>query len=93
MATFQTPVRRAAFPVSGKMGMAFISGSRKTISCRDCSSQFATPCVTANHGALVELMHGRTVWIGFDQLCGRPHNWSYVTNVVMWRSAQIGTGI
>jgi len=27
----------------------------------------ATPCVTANHGALVELMHGRTVWIGFDQ--------------------------
>src|SRR5262245_3565252 len=27
----------------------------------------ATPCVTANHGALVELMHGRLVWIGFDQ--------------------------
>jgi hypothetical protein len=27
----------------------------------------ATPCVTANHGALVEFMHGRTVWIGFDQ--------------------------
>jgi len=27
----------------------------------------ATPCVTANQGALVELMHGRPVWIGFDQ--------------------------
>jgi hypothetical protein len=27
----------------------------------------ATPCVTANHGGLVELMHGRLVWIGFDQ--------------------------
>jgi hypothetical protein len=27
----------------------------------------ATPCVTANHGALVELTHGRTVWIAFDQ--------------------------
>jgi hypothetical protein len=27
----------------------------------------ATPCVTANHGALVELTHGRHVWIGFDQ--------------------------
>src|SRR5262249_44785457 len=27
----------------------------------------ATPCVTANHGALVELTHGRLVWIGFDQ--------------------------
>jgi hypothetical protein len=27
----------------------------------------ATPCVTANHGALVELMHGRNAWIGFDQ--------------------------
>jgi hypothetical protein len=26
----------------------------------------ATPCATANHGALVELMHG-IVWIGFDQ--------------------------
>jgi hypothetical protein len=27
----------------------------------------ATPCVTANHGALVELTRGRPVWIGFDQ--------------------------
>jgi hypothetical protein len=27
----------------------------------------ATPCATANHGALVELAHGRTVWIAFDQ--------------------------
>jgi len=27
----------------------------------------ATPCVTANHGALVELTLGRPVWIGFDQ--------------------------
>ncbi len=27
----------------------------------------ATPCVTANHGALVELTRGRLVWIGFDQ--------------------------
>ena len=27
----------------------------------------ATPCVAANHGALVELTHGRPVWIGFDQ--------------------------
>jgi hypothetical protein len=27
----------------------------------------ATPCVTANHDALVELTHGRLVWIGFDQ--------------------------
>ena len=27
----------------------------------------STPCVTANHGALVELTHGRLVWIGFDQ--------------------------
>src|SRR5262249_27511955 len=27
----------------------------------------ATPCVTANHGAIVELAHGRTVWIAFDQ--------------------------
>jgi hypothetical protein len=27
----------------------------------------ATPCVTANHSALVELTHGRRVWIGFDQ--------------------------
>lgn len=26
----------------------------------------ATPCVTANHGALVELTHGRRVMIGFD---------------------------
>jgi hypothetical protein len=34
----------------------------------------ATPCVTANHDALVQLTRGRLVWIGFDQLCGRPHN-------------------
>jgi len=27
----------------------------------------ATPCVTANHSALVELTHGRRVWISFDQ--------------------------
>jgi hypothetical protein len=27
----------------------------------------ATPCVTANHSALVELTHGRLVWLGFDQ--------------------------
>jgi hypothetical protein len=27
----------------------------------------ATPCVTANHSALVELTHGRPVCIGFDQ--------------------------
>jgi hypothetical protein len=27
----------------------------------------ATPCVTANHGALVELTHGRPVLMGFDQ--------------------------
>jgi hypothetical protein len=27
----------------------------------------ATPCVTANHAALVELTRGRLVWIGFDQ--------------------------
>ena len=27
----------------------------------------ATPCVTANHGALVELTHGRTVLMAFDQ--------------------------
>ncbi|MCI0338693.1 MAG: hypothetical protein L0226_14040 [Acidobacteria bacterium] len=27
----------------------------------------ATPCVTANHDALVELTRGRFVWIGFDQ--------------------------
>jgi hypothetical protein len=27
----------------------------------------ATPCVTANHDALVELTHGRHVWIAFDQ--------------------------
>src|SRR5262245_33231976 len=27
----------------------------------------ATPCVTANHAALVELTHGRLVWIAFDQ--------------------------
>jgi hypothetical protein len=27
----------------------------------------ATPCVTANHGALIELTHGRPVWIAFDQ--------------------------
>ncbi len=27
----------------------------------------ATPCVTANHSALVELTHGRLVWIAFDQ--------------------------
>jgi hypothetical protein len=27
----------------------------------------ATPCVTANHSALVELTRGRRVWIGFDQ--------------------------
>jgi hypothetical protein len=27
----------------------------------------ATPCVTANHGALIELTHGRLVWIAFDQ--------------------------
>jgi hypothetical protein len=53
----------------------------------------ATPCVTANHGALVELTHGRYVLIAFDRLCGRPHNWSCVANVVMWRSAQIGAGI
>jgi hypothetical protein len=36
----------------------------------------ATPCVTANHGALVELTRGRPVLMAFDQLCGRPHNWS-----------------
>jgi hypothetical protein len=52
-----------------------------------------TPCVTANHHALVELTHGRQVLTAFDQLCGRLHNWSYVTIVVMWRSAQIGAGI
>lgn len=40
----------------------------------------ATPCVTANHGALIELTHGRPVLMGFDQLCGRPHNWSYGDN-------------
>ena len=45
----------------------------------------ATPCVTANHGALVELTRARNVLIAFDQLCSRPHNWSYVTIVVMWR--------
>ena len=44
----------------------------------------ATPCVTANHGALVELTHGRPVLMAFDQLCGRPHNRSCVANVVMW---------
>jgi hypothetical protein len=27
----------------------------------------ATPCVTTNHDALVELTHGRPVWIAFDQ--------------------------
>jgi hypothetical protein len=27
----------------------------------------ATPCVTANHAALVELTRGRVVWIAFDQ--------------------------
>ena len=27
----------------------------------------ATPCVTANHGALIELTRSRPVWIGFDQ--------------------------
>ena len=27
----------------------------------------ATPCVTANHGALVELTHGRSVLMAFDQ--------------------------
>src|SRR5262249_46791517 len=27
----------------------------------------ATPCVTANHGALVELTHGRAVLTAFDQ--------------------------
>jgi hypothetical protein len=27
----------------------------------------STPCETANHVALVELIHGRLVWIGFDQ--------------------------
>jgi hypothetical protein len=27
----------------------------------------ATPCVTANHGPIVELTHGRPVWIAFDQ--------------------------
>jgi hypothetical protein len=27
----------------------------------------ATPCVTANHGSLIELTHGRLVWIAFDQ--------------------------
>ncbi|HKQ93861.1 MAG TPA: hypothetical protein VJZ77_24590, partial [Blastocatellia bacterium] len=27
----------------------------------------ATPCVTANHGALVELTRGWPVWIGLDQ--------------------------
>jgi hypothetical protein len=27
----------------------------------------ATPCVTANHDAIVELTRGRLVWIGFDQ--------------------------
>src|SRR5262249_33144439 len=27
----------------------------------------ATPCVTANPGAIVELTRGRNVWIGFDQ--------------------------
>ncbi len=27
----------------------------------------ATPCVTANHSALVELTRGRLVWIAFDQ--------------------------
>jgi hypothetical protein len=27
----------------------------------------ATPCVTANHGALIELTHGRPVLIAFDQ--------------------------
>jgi hypothetical protein len=27
----------------------------------------ATPCVTANHAALVELARGRLVWIAFDQ--------------------------
>jgi hypothetical protein len=27
----------------------------------------ATPCVTANHGSLIELTHGRAVWIAFDQ--------------------------
>ena len=27
----------------------------------------ATPCVTANHGALIELTHGRPVLMGFDR--------------------------
>jgi hypothetical protein len=27
----------------------------------------ASPCVTANHGPIIELTHGRTVWIAFDQ--------------------------
>jgi hypothetical protein len=27
----------------------------------------ATPCVTANHGALIELTRGRYVWLAFDQ--------------------------
>jgi hypothetical protein len=27
----------------------------------------ATPCVTANHGSIVDLTHGRPVWIAFDQ--------------------------
>jgi hypothetical protein len=27
----------------------------------------ATPCVTANHRALVELTHGRPIWVAFDQ--------------------------
>jgi hypothetical protein len=34
----------------------------------------AAPCVTANHRALGELTHGRSVLTAFDQLCGRPHN-------------------
>ena len=146
MTTFQTPVRCEAFPDSGKTGRVFISGSRKTISFRGCSSPcvtaqgafkparcdclsprrkgcdtsgsplpifrtepaqaarsisssvladlprdarivivegvlkadvlyalrpelyiVATPCVTANHGALVELTRGRPVLMAFDQ--------------------------
>src|SRR5262249_12197494 len=43
MATLQPPFRFEAFQDSGKTGMVCISGSRKTISCQDCSSL----CVTA----------------------------------------------
>lgn len=43
----------------------------------------ATPCVTANQSVLVELTRGRLVLMVFDQLCSRPHNWSYVADVVM----------